>query len=195
MKLLLKEIAEIQSGYQSTGKIMPNSDGSHRLIQAKDMREHHGIDFSVLVRFQPVRKPELYLVRKNNILFQGRGFNHHAIHIEDCPEHVLAASTFYIIRIKSSAIRPAYLTWWLNQFSVQNELQEKAGSSYMSFVPIKVLADIKIELPLLEIQDKIVALIVLKNREAGLLDDLKKHKEKLINQLCMNKIFQAGVKR
>lgn len=188
----LKELAEIQAGYQSTRKIRPEKNGTHSLIQAKDIQDQKSIDYSNLIKFRPMRKPKLYLVQKNNILFQGRGFTHHAVHVQECPENVLAASVFYIIRIKHEGINPAYLAWWLNQAPVQHELWEKAGSSYLSFVSIKILESVKIELPAMELQDKITGLMALKDREIRLLDELKKHKEKLINQLCINKISQAG---
>ncbi|MCD4814171.1 restriction endonuclease subunit S [bacterium] len=191
-RLLLRDIVELQAGYQSSEKIISEKEGTYRLIQAKDIKEDKKIDFNNLIRFCPRRKPELYAVKQDNVLFQARGFNHQSVHIKENYSNVLAASTFYVCRLKTDKARPGYLAWWLNQAPIQNVLQERAGSSYLSFVSIKVLADIRIELPPIEIQAKIEKIIELKNKEIQLLDELKDNKEKLINQFCINKIYQSG---
>lgn len=185
---LLNNLAEIQAGYQSSEKIAVFKNGTHQLIQAKDIKDGAAVDYSGMIGFYPLRKAGLYQVNNGDVLFQARGFHHYAININQCPANVLASSTFYIIRIKSNRLKPGYLAWWLNQAPVQNYLKEKAGKSYLSFVSVKILANVMIELPSEEIQDNIEKLTSLTKKEKKLMNELINNREKLINQCCLNKI-------
>ena len=58
----IKEIAEIQIGYQSRGKVEPNPKGSHQLIQIKDIDDESWLSVEDLFRITPEGTVDRYLV-------------------------------------------------------------------------------------------------------------------------------------
>jgi len=151
----LEDVAEIQAGYQSRTTVQKCEDGTHLLIQGKDINEDGSISLNSLIRFNPDRNPELYRVYPDDILFQARGSDHNAIIVKKNIPNALATGSFYIIRPNSDLIRPEYLVWWLNQPTAQSFFKSKGGATGISFVSKSVLRQMEISLPSLPVQIKI----------------------------------------
>jgi hypothetical protein len=184
----LKTLATIQVGYQARAKIKEDARGTHRLIQGKDFDASHTLQMDELASFFPERKPELYAVQKGDVLFQARGTEHFAYCITTDLKNTLAASSFYIIRLKTKSLLPEYLAWWINQRPSQSYFQTHGGGTGISFVSKNVLSLLKVKVPPIVVQEKIKKVISLLRREQDLLDRLADHRARLVKAICLKSI-------
>lgn len=188
MDVKLGDIAEIQIGYQSRGGIKPDPDGTHRIIQMKDFDDNNKLNVNNLYKIKPRRKPDNYLVSKGDILFAPRGRYNYAAEIQTPLANTIAASSFYILRVESKNILPGYLAWLINQNPVQRRLKKMARGTFIPMIPKYRLADIKIQIPDIETQNRIVALIELSEKEHSLTMAVIERKNKLVRTICLGAV-------
>ncbi len=184
----LKSIVDIQVGYQAKARIKERIRGTHRLIQSKDFDSLHRLHPENLIAFFPERKPEIYSVRKKDVLFQARGVEHFAHCIEDDLKDTLAAGSFYILRVQSKDLLPQYLAWWLNQSKAQAWLRAQARGTGISFISKRTLSRLQVRIPPLSIQKKVVQIVVLARREQILLDRLAQTRSRLVTAASLKAI-------
>ena len=171
----LEKIAKIQSGYISRGKIEPREDGTHFLLQARDVDAERLIyKADSLVRFSPDLSRKDSLLKPDDMLFMARGARNYSILIKDIPDGVLAAACFFIVRVSSDQVLPYYLCWYLNQALVDHYLRRHSGRGvHMPVVRRSVLESIDIPVLPLEIQKKIIRMDLLMQKEQELIEILK----------------------
>jgi len=186
----LKEIATIQSGYISRGKIEPLENGSHLLLQARDV-DAHALTYKIdnLIRFNPAMSPKDWVLRKGDILFMARGARNFSVLLKDIPDSVLAAACFFIIRVSSEKILPAYLFWYLNQEPAGHYIQRHSGRGvHMPVVRRSTLEGIDVPCPPLEIQEKIAEMDRLMSKEQELYKKLAEKRRKMITGACLKTV-------
>lgn len=186
----LNKIARIQSGYISRSKIEPSQDGSHFLLQARDIdadRLMHRIDS--LIRFNPDLSRKDWLLKTDDVLFMARGNRNYSILIKDIPEKALAAACFFIVRVTGDQVLPHYLCWYLNQEQVKHYLDRHSGRGvHMPVVRRSVLESIDIPVPSLEIQDKIEKIDLLMRKEQALFESLVEKRKKMIAAISLQTV-------
>ncbi|NOZ68470.1 MAG: restriction endonuclease subunit S [Deferribacteres bacterium] len=184
-EVALKTIVGIQVGYQAKAGIKGKAGGTHRLIQSKDFDSFNRLQSGNLIAFFPERRPEPYSVHKGDILFQARGMVHFSCCIEEELENTLAAGSFYILRPKKKNLLPQYLAWWLNQSKAQAYFQSEARGAGISFVSKETLSRLKVRIPPLSVQKKVVKIITLARHEQFLLERLASVRLRLVRAVCM----------
>lgn len=187
----LRDVAEIQAGYQARKRINELSQGKYRLIQGKDFDKYGNLLVDTISYFEPERKPELYMVKEDDLLLQSRGLTHNSYCIKVNLENTLAAGSFYILRLKSKIILPSYLCWWLNQAPVQEFFISLASGTIMSFVSKSAVSQTEIKIPDIETQQKIVNTIDTWRRLNSLQDQIRQKQEQLIQSLFIKKIYSS----
>ena len=190
----LKEITKVRVGYQARGRIEEDLDGDFVIIHPQDFSENGSLNITDAMRFRPALRidPRKHLVSAGDILLQARGLTHQAYLIDEPLENAVAANTFYIVRILDEAkVLPAYLTWWMNQPTVQGYFERGRSVSTIPFISKKVLLDAPVEIPPLAMQEKISSLVKLWQREQGLLDDLKNNRENLIHAVARKAVADS----
>ena len=188
-KAALKTLTDIQVGYQAKARIKERAGGTHRLIQSKDFDSFHRLRSENLTVFFPERKPEIYSVRKGDILFQARGMVHFAYCIEDDLKDTLAAGSFYILRLRHENLLPQYLAWWLNQSKAQAYFQSEARGAGISFISKSTLSRLQVQIPPISVQKKVVKIVTLARHEQFLLDRLSERRSRLARAVCMKAIY------
>ena len=189
----LKKIANIQSGYISRGKIEPREDGSHFLMQARDVdADRLFYRTGDIVRFSPSLSRKDWVLKTDDVLFMARGTHNYSILIKEIPDRVLAAACFFIVRVTSREVLPDYLFWYLNQATVDRYLRRHSGRGvHMPVVRRAALEQLNIPLPNMEIQKKIVEIEALRMEEANLINRLAEKRKQLITASCM-KLIKEG---
>lgn len=183
----LRDIANVQSGYLSRGKIEAAADGPHYLLQAKDVdADRLTYRRDTIVRFNPELSRKDWILQKDDIVFMARGARNFAVLLEDIPEPLLAAACFFIIRVSNEKTLPNYLWWYLNQTPVEDYLHRESGRGvHMPVVRRAVLENMEIPFPPLEAQQKIVALDTLMRTEQRLLTTMAEKRRELTNAVCL----------
>ncbi len=186
MQQKIKDITVIQIGYQFRKKLEPEIDGSHKVVQIKDIDENQNLNQKGLCRVTIDKLSEKYLILKNDILFLARGHRNYAIPVIDSMEGTIAASHFFILKIKTNNVIPEYLAWFINQAPAQEYLHNLARrGSHMPIIPKSVFENLKVHIPDIETQKKIVKLNTLIDKERTLLYNLREKRALLIRSLCL----------
>lgn len=185
------EIANIQSGYQFRGKVEPEADGNVALLQIKDIEDRRHITPETIDRIDFEKAYEQYLVNPGDVLFLSRGHKQFALAIEDNLPNTIASGYFYILRLVTDQLRPAFLAWYINQSPFQAQLAQLSQGSHMPFVSKTEFQDLPVPIPALELQDTIVALSDLSEQEHSILTKLAEKRAALIQALTLAAAVEA----
>jgi len=183
-------VARVQPGYLSRQSVRPSANGSHNLLQAKDVSPATGIRPAGLVRFRPERQPELYQVARGDILIASRGHDHQAYLVQDDLVDTLASSVFYIIRPRIDTIVPAYLAWWLNLPQVQAQIDSGARGTGIGYIARQNLEHLRVVVPPAEVQSRIAITLGLWRRQQSLQARLDQKREQLVHAVCRQAVQQ-----
>ena len=183
----LNKIAKIQSGYISRSRIVPNEDGKCLLIQAKDVDvDHLSYRTDALVRFTPKLSGKDWFLKPGDILFMARGSRNFSVLIDKLPDSVLAAASFFIVRVSNDKILPEFLYWYLNQTPVENYLKRFSGRGvHMPVVRRTVLESIDIPLPPINTQKQVSEINKLLQKEQELYKKLAEKRKNLMTGICL----------
>ena len=189
MKKKIKDIAEIQIGYQFRGRMETIPDGTHSVIQIKDFDEFQNLQTADLYKVNLKSDAERYTVNKGDILFLARGQRNYAFPIKDVPVNTIAASYFFILRLINKDILPEYFAWYIKQAPAQEYLHNIARrGTHMPIVPKSSFENMTIDVPPLEVQAKIVKLDSLLEKERYLQNKIREKRSLLINAVCLKSI-------
>jgi len=189
----LSKIALIKSGYHSRGRIEPLEDGTHFLLQARDIDgESLTCQTDKFIRFNPDLSRTDGTLTKNDILFMARGVRNYSVLLGEIPNSTLAAACFFIVSVSGKSLLPAYLFWYLNQPPVERYLVSHSGRGvHMPVVRRSVLEKLDVPLPNLEIQKKIVELEALRKEEEDLANRLAEKRKQLVTASCLKVIGES----
>ncbi len=186
----LSELVQIQPGYLSRSRVRHAPDGTHYLLQAKDVSENDAIRLEEVVRFHPKRKPELYDVSRGDVLFTARGRNHRAHHVNQDLSNVLAAATFYILHPDTCRILPSYLAWWLNLPRVQSAIDTVSGGTHISYISRQAVENLHIRVPTLTVQRRIEQVLLLWRQRNSVRSLIDEKQREYIRAVCQQAIWR-----
>lgn len=193
MKVKVNEITEIQIGYQSRERIESDQDGTHRIIQIKDFDNYRHLQTKSLTSFFPERAPDRYLVNQGDILFLSRGQRNFAYALDEILPDTVAASYFFILRVKNKDILSDYLAWYINQVPAQEFLYSTAKrGSHMPIVPKASFELLEVSIPPIDIQKTIVKIEELVRQEQDISEEMAFKRELLIRTICLKKIAEQS---
>jgi len=187
-RIRLKKAAVIQPGYFCRGRVRTVPDGTHRLLQARDLRSESGIRPESLVKFIPERDPHLYSVTRDDVLLTAKGQRHRAHLIRQDLRNVLASSVFYILRADREILRPGYLAWWLGLPEARAKLAMRSRGTGIKYIEKSSLGDMALEVPPLEIQERIEKVVGLREREASIRTSIETMKDELVRATCLGAV-------
>lgn len=190
----LSELVYIQPGYLSRGRVHSVPDGTHRLLQAKDLSADGSVRLENAVRFHPERRPELYQVSRGDVLVIARGQEHKAHCIDEDLPNTLVAFSFYILRPNSRRIQPGYLAWWLNLPSVQAHINAESRGTGISYISRQALGKLRVQVPTLTVQRDIERILELWHRIKAIRRQLDEQREQYIQLICQHAVQQANKK-
>lgn len=191
MKIKIKELAEVQIGYQPRGRIEPDPNGTYRIIQGKDFDENNELDAADLYPITPEREPERYRVSKDDILFLSRGRSNFSVILREPLENVIAAGVFYVVRVNKNKVLPEYLAWYINLPSVQTKLKNMAQATNIPLIPKAAFEELDIDVPVIAVQEKIVRIAELQRRERDLSKRLEETRIQFLQAVCLNAARQS----
>lgn len=167
MTTLIRDIADVGIGYQFRGKVEPSDDANVLLVQIKDVDDRLTLQLGNLVSVR-VEKPQSYLVAPGNVLFLSRGQNPFAVVVPEVQPNTIATSYFLILRPNQDLVRPAFLAWILNQTDFQESLRPVMRGTHIKILSKSDFQNLPVILPPLAVQDYILNLHHLVDREQSL---------------------------
>lgn len=189
-RFFLKDLLlSFRSGYQFREQIKNQSNGEFQILQMKDIDENN-----VISKEESFTKIDLdlhdkeLLIKNGDILFRARGYNNYATLVKGLTKKTLVPSYFFILREKRDIIISDYLVWYINQKIAQNYLKTNARGTIPA-INKKALEMLEIEIPPLEVQNKIAKVSNLNLRELQILEQIKEKKKLLIETILSKKII------
>lgn len=182
MKKRIRDIAEIRTGYQFRGKVEAADDANVAVIQIKDIDDRLKLQIQDLL---PVNldNPEPYMVRQGDVLFLSRGHRQYATLVSEPVRNTVATGYFFILRPDEYVIRSDFLAWSINQPEFQDALRPFTRGTHMPLVSKADFQDLTIRLPTMAVQDRILALQQLIDRERELTTALQLKRGKLVDAI------------
>ncbi len=184
MKLLLKDIAEIRSGYPFRERIEPERDGQFPVIQIKDIAVDEKVSFENLVRVNLSNVRPEYMVHRGDILFISRGGRNQAVFIETEPDNTIFGMQFFAIRPRQAA-EPDYLAWYINQKPAQLYFANAAVGTNVKVITKAILGELPVTLPPVEVQRKIVKIYELSLAENRLVEEIQSKRQQLVESALL----------
>jgi len=156
-KLYLKNIAEVIAGYTFRTALQGKENASLFVLQAKNIFDDATVDEENLdgIDFENFRSRAT--VEKGDVVISSRG-NFRAGVVSLGIKDIIASSSVYILKIKADSVVPEYLAIFLNSLNGQKQIGEKATGAAINTILRKDLEDMKIIMPDIETQEKIVRL-------------------------------------
>ena len=183
---LLKEIADIRTGYSFRTKLEPDSEGNALVVQLKELSEKNTIDISTAVRINMPDISENYLLQKGDLVFRSRGMDTTAAIMDITSNNIILSAPFQRIRLRDAmAIMPQYLLWYINSKEAQSYFSTNKTGTSVSMISTAVLADLPVAIPALEIQKKIVDISILSEKEIELQEELIRKKRILTETILL----------
>ena len=134
---------------------------------------------------------ERHLVKYKDMIFRSRGKTTTATIIDKEPGRTVVSAPLFLIRTTSEKVLPEYLYWFINLSSSQAFLHSRATGTMMIMIGKSALDALEIPLPNLEIQEQIVTLADLLNKEQRLMKNLAEQKEKLVKAIQMQLVTES----
>jgi len=115
-----------------------------------------------------------------------------AVYIEKEDEGLLIHSLLAVIRVDSKLINAKYLAYYINSHNAQRILKQDVKGTAIPMLKTKDLEELKIALPSLEKQNKLVQFLELADKERELLIELVHEKEKFSQTILNNTIKEEN---
>ena len=184
MKLQLSDIVELSSGIFRK----PTTGGEVAYLQSKHF------DDDGYIRSYPVITKELlrdssvekHILQDQDIVFAAKGVRIFAAQYRSEIGPAVASSSLIVIRVKKDAenkVLPGYLFWFLSHPDTRIALQDMARGTSIQSVSKSELSKIKVPIPSIERQKKIVRINELAHKEKKLYDQVAERKQLLYNML------------
>lgn len=180
----ITELVDIRFGVN--GKA--TNEGDITYIQGKDFNGFGQFTNKEIFLTKKDAITEKDLLKKDNILFAGKGSRNYAVVWNGEISEAVASSTFYVLTLKSKDILPEFLAWYLNSDRVQSFLRLIAKGAIISNIPKNELQGLSVNVPSIEEQHKIVEVDKLRLKEQILMRELAENRDMLVRKLLSNKI-------
>lgn len=186
--MTLSRICSIQIGLTARGRLDSSEHGNVWALQLRDVSPNGTIAANNLTCIHVDPVPEKYLVRAGDVVFRSRGDRTTAAVIDTAfPVPTLAVLPLMILRPDPQMLSGAWLAWVINQEPAQRHFEESAQGTSLRMVSRSSLEKLKIPVPSIEVQQRILQLDALAERERELGDQLTFKRHELIRRVLVER--------
>lgn len=181
----LHGLAQIFSGtYSST-----INDGEVFYIQARDFDENRQIVNNLKPVLSYEENLEKHFLQPGDVLIVAKGASFLSAVFDGSYSPAVASTVFLVIRIRNkSSVDPQFVSWYLNQSSIQSYLLSLSRGTSIPSINKKMLLEIDIPVPTIEKQKLIIELMQLQQKDKILKRRIEELKEIQMNQIITNAI-------
>jgi len=190
----LKNIADIKSGHLFRSKIRNNPDSNVAIIQLKDVSENGILKTNALSREEIDNNRKIDFLEKGDVLFKSKSARHVAALVREDLQNTVATVHYFVLRINDKQVLSDYLRWFLNQAPAQRYFDSVAAGTRVPIVNKRMLEDLEVMIPSLEIQQKIIDIDTLSSKEEELLGELRRKKRILTQALLFESIRKKTIR-
>jgi hypothetical protein len=186
MTTLLGQIAQIQVGYSFRSGIEPSNLGPVRVVQMKDVAES-SVGLDSLTTVDDIGFKENHWILPGDLVFRSRGGSFKTSIIRATAGQMILAAPLIRIRPEPTVL-PDYLNWYFGLESTQARLNEKSRGTTQLMVGIDDLKQLVVNLPDLAMQEAIVSIVSLLEREHDLTERVRARRQQLVTYILESTI-------
>jgi hypothetical protein len=184
-KLVLAEVASLQSGHPFRTTVEEDANGNVMVVQMKDVGPEIGVDWASTIRTRLAGRKQPDWIQDGDILFAAKGARFYAVCAGAPPSHAVCVPAFFHLRVHATAkVDPHFLAWQINQSPCQRQLLQAAEGSSQLSIRRPVLEQLALSIPAVEEQRRIVALAELAQRERRALQRLINNREQQLQAIA-----------
>jgi restriction endonuclease S subunit len=190
----LNDIATIRTGLVLSRKKAALDDPeqySYKQITLKSFSNSVTLQSDYFDDFVSIEKIDnKYLSQAGDIIVRLREPNT-AVYIDAESAGLVVPSLFAIVSVDEPNINNTFLAYYLNSMEVKKVLERELKGTTIPMIKIKDLAELTLHLPSLNVQQNIVDLMLLSEKEITLLERLKEEKQRY-SQAILETIIQQN---
>lgn len=187
-KQQLSDIANIRAGYTFRESVKEVDDGNAHIVQIKDARKALELsgDHQLLPDYLPTINwsgNQKICADVECVILPVRGEYTCAAYINNqSPDAkpLIVSSQFLLLTPKDDSLNAEYLCWALNQSFAQHYFKQESRGTKMSMLTMASVGDLKMPLPSVDVQEKIIQLNRLWEREKKVMKSLLQNREQLL---------------
>jgi hypothetical protein len=188
------DLAAVRTGYPFRGPIAEVRSGGVLVAQMKDVDPSVGLKWETVVRTELTGRKEPDWLQAGDILFVPRGQRFFASSIGPPPALAVCGPHLVLLRLRPGArVTSDFLAWQINQPPVQKQLRIAAEGTNQLSVRISEIEGLRLAVPPIEQQLRIVGLADAAARERGLLTQLIANREQQLAAIAANLAKAAGL--
>lgn len=180
MKKKISQISDIKSGFLFKKGLNSHLEGNLQVIQLKDLDDRGILKLNQLQRIKLENIDPKNFLTNGDVLFKAKTNRPVAGVVKESLTNAIATAHYFVISVKNKTVLPDYLAWYLNQRPAQIYFSKNSGGTRIQVVNKQTLGELEIMIPALTIQENIVKVAQLYQKEQELLENIKEEKLKLI---------------
>ena len=179
-KGILADFVELDGGYSFRGKIENTPHENLPVVQMKDLTDDNRVSLEDAVHVHHKLYDEKFILRQGDLVFRSRGKTPEVALVEEAMEEALLVAP--LIRIRpGEKVLGEFLRWVINREDSQNFLKAHMRGTASKMITKPSLASLPIEVPSLDVQEQIVALVNAAWREQELYKHIAEKRAKFSN--------------
>ena len=180
MRKPLRTIADIGVGHSFRSGIEDDPLGDIRVLQIRDIKGPANIQQDALLRMAWPEGSKPPLLKRGDVVLPSRGGRYDAVLVQG-NQPMLASGQLYVLHARQRGLLPEYLCWYLNQPASQSYILKNRAGTGIPSLSRQVLGDLRVPVPPLETQRKIIALQQLWQQEQSLTRKLLANRQKMLH--------------
>jgi Type I restriction modification DNA specificity domain len=183
----LSDLALVFPGYPFRERLDAYARGDVAVLQMKNIDEADMLRVDdTIPRISLPNLNERQFIRGGDLLLRARGQFHTAAEVTTDIGRAVAAAPLMLIRVTSSDLSPAFLRWFINQPQTQSTLTTLAAGTHVRSINKSVLESLQVPVPPIELQERIVDIARLGERERSLMHTLAERRARLLDARLMD---------
>ncbi len=180
----LSDAVAVQAGHPFRGSIAEDPNGHAYALQMRDVSPDGGVAWRGLTRTSLDRHKSAVWLQAGDVVFVARGQRNYALSLDDVPLPAVCSPHFFLLRVRSADLLPAFLAWQINRGPAQRYFAQNAEGSNQLSIRRGILEALPICIPPLAQQQRIVALATEARREIQVLEALIRNREHQLDALA-----------
>ncbi|MGP9632080.1 restriction endonuclease subunit S [Halomonas sp. AOP43-A1-21] len=186
----LDEIAEIRTGYSFRKAAQPNTSSGLLGLQISDLRGMTVVDPSRLAFIEWPGRGSPPVLQQGDVVIAAKGSENYASVFLGKDQNIVPSSQLLILSaIDIERLSPAFLCWLLNYPETQHKLSELQAGTKIYSMSKKALQQLKVPIPDLDAQEKILHLSQLFEEEQRLTQALLNNREAMVYGLSKKLLY------
>ena len=185
MKCSISDIADIRLGHPFRTRIEPSPNGTTAVAQMKDIDESDLLHVESMVRTNVDDKRGLHALLVGDLIFKSRGLRNTVALVAAPLARTVLAAPLMLIRIHAGTVTPGYLQWYLNHPTTQKKMAAMPSSTTGRMISVADLRQFEIDVPSMEMQQRIQTISGLQFREQQLARAIAQMRQSLGERILM----------